>query len=411
MKPTVSLLALVLCSGSIFSEAQEWTRFRGPNGTGVSHAQTIPAVIDESAINWRIELPGKGHGSPAVWGDRIFLNAGDASPNAFTVLCVNAPDGRILWQENFPHTGFSMHKFNSYASGTPAVDAERVYVAYVIPARFTVLALDHEGKKVWERDLGPYRSQHGGGASPMLLDGMLVIGNEQLGKSFITALDAETGRTIWETPRGSAAAAYGTACLYEPKNGKPALVFTSEAHGIYGVDPKTGKVLWEYSKAFDKRSVSSPVLAGDIILGSCGSGGGGNFVTAIRPGDGVSRPAELAYNIRKSAPYVPTSVAVGDLAWLWSDGGILTCLHTPSGEIRYQERVGGNFFGSPVWVNGKLYAVSTAGELVVVEASEQFNVISRYDLDDTCHTTPAISGGRMYIRTEKSLVSLGGKES
>lgn len=411
MKPIVILLWWILFGGISFSHAQEWTRFRGPNGTGISQAKTIPAEIKQSDINWRIELPGSGHSSPVIWGDRIFITTAGAEPGAFSVLGVSATDGRILWQRNFPHVPFSKHKFNSYASATPAVDAERVYVAHAIPSRYTLMALDHEGKTVWERNLGPFQSQHGSGASPMLHEGMVVIGNEQDGTSFITALDSKSGKTIWETPRRSAAAAYATAGLYEPKDGKPALVFTSEAHGIYGVDPTTGKVLWEYAEAFDKRSVSSPVIAGGIILGSCGSGAGGNFVTAIRPGDGISRKAELAYQMRKSAPYVPTSLTVGDLVWLWGDGGILTCLHAPTGEIRYQERVGGNFFGSPVWVDGRLYAVSTIGEIVVVEASDQFKVISRFQLDDLCHTTPAISDGKMYIRTEKSLVSIGGKDS
>ena len=407
MKPIVLIVGLALLAGSAL-RAQEWTRFRGPNGTGISHAKTIPERIERNDINWRIELPGSGHSSPVLWGDRIFLTTAGAEAGSFTVLCVNAPDGKVLWQRHFPHVTFRQHKFNSYASATPAVDAERVYVAYTVPASHTLLALDHDGKTVWERDLGPYKSQHGSGASPMLHEGMVVLGNEQDGTSFIIGVDAKTGQTAWQTPRRSAAAAYATACLYEPKNGQPALVFTSEAEGIYGLHPKTGKVLWEFPQAFDKRSVSSAVIAGDIIFGSCGSGGGGNFVTAIRPGDGTSTKAELAYHLRKSAPYVPTSVAVGDLVWLWSDGGILTCLHAPTGDIRYQERVGGNFFGSPVWVDGTLYAVSTAGEIVTVQASEEFKVISRFPLDDTCHTTPAIAGGKMYIRTEKSLVSIGG---
>jgi outer membrane protein assembly factor BamB len=112
--------------------------------------------------------------------------------------------------------------------------------------------------------------------------------------------------------------------------------------------------------------------------------------------------------MKKSAPYVPTGVAVGDLAWLWSDSGILTCLHAPTGEIRYQERVGGNFFGSPVWVDGRLYCVSTSGEIVVVEASDAFKVLHRYSLNELCHSTPAVALGHLFIRTEKHLWSIGG---
>ena len=134
------------------------------------------------------------------------------------------------------------------------------------------------------------------------------------------------------------------------------------------------------------------------------------FVTAIHPGDpSRGRKPELAYNMKKSAPYVPTGVSVGDLVWLWSDAGFVTCLHAPTGDIRYQERVGGNFFGSPVWVDGRLFSVSTSGEVVVLEASDQFKVLERFPLNELCHTTPAISGGTMFIRTEKHLFSIGGK--
>jgi len=222
------------------------------------------------------------------------------------------------------------------------------------------------------------------------------------------AVDAKTGSTVWQTPRTSAVVAYSTPCVYEPRNDQAAVIFNSQAHGIYAVDPDTGKVLWEFDKAFDKRSVSSPIVAGDIVYGSCGSGGGGNFVTAVKAGNGRGRKPELAYQLKKSAPYVPTGVAAGELLWLWSDGGIVTCMHAPTGEIRYQERVGGNFFGSPVWIDGRLFCISTSGEIVVVEASDKFNVLHRFSLNETCHTTPAVALGSMFVRTEKHLLSIGG---
>jgi outer membrane protein assembly factor BamB len=111
--------------------------------------------------------------------------------------------------------------------------------------------------------------------------------------------------------------------------------------------------------------------------------------------------------MKKSAPYVPTGIVVGELGWFWSDGGMLTCLHTPTGEIRYQERVGGNYFGSPIWVDGRLFGVSTSGELVVVEASEHFRVLHRFGLGELCHSTPAVSGGRLLVHTERHLICLG----
>ncbi|HEY2951255.1 MAG TPA: PQQ-binding-like beta-propeller repeat protein [Verrucomicrobiae bacterium] len=412
------LIALSVCA--LRGAAQEWSRFRGPNGTGISYVKTIPSKITDADINWKVELPGTGHSSPVLWGERIFLTTtGDKSGGLF-VLCLNAKDGHLLWRRDFPLTPFARHEFNSFAASTPAVDGQRVYVVWNEPEHLRLAALELDGRPVWQRDFGPFVSQHGCGISPIVFANKVILGNEQddakfvkdstrSGKSFVVAVDAATGRTLWQTPRHSAVVAYSTPCVYEPRGGKPALIFNSQGHGIYALDPDTGKGLWDYAQAFDKRAVSSPIIAGNIILGSCGSGGGGSFVTAIKAGDStVGRNPELAYQMKKSAPYVPTGIVADTLVWFWSDGGIVTCLDAPTGSIRYQERVGGNYFGSPVWVDGRLFCVSTAGELVVVEASDRFNLLHRYPLNELCHSTPAVALGRMFVHTEKHLISLGG---
>ena len=417
---STTVIAAAATLSMLRGAAQEWSRFRGPNGTGISHVKTIPSQITDSDINWKVELPGSGHSSPVLWGDRLFLTTtGDKSGGLF-VLCLSAKDGRLLWRRDFSLTPFARHPFNSFASSTPAVDGKRVYVVWNEPEHFQLAALDHDGKVAWQRDFGPFVSQHGCGISPIVFGNKVILGNEQddekvvkerkgIGVSFVVAVDISTGKTLWQTPRRSAVVSYTTPCVYEPKNGKSALVFASQAHGIYAMDPATGKVLWDYESAFDKRTVSSPIIAGDLILGSCGSGGGGSFVTAINAARaGPGRNPELAYQMKKSAPYVPTGITMNGLVWLWSDGGIVSCLDASSGSIRYQERVGGNYFGSPVWVDGRLFCVSTAGELVVVEASDRFNVLHRYPLNELCHSTPAVALGRMFVHTERHLISLGG---
>lgn len=421
MKSPLSLsLALLMLASALDASAQEWTRFRGPNGTGISQAKTIPSNLTAADINWKVELPGVGHSSPVLWGDRIFLTS-SGDNGGLSALCLNAADGKIVWRKDFPLAPFTKHKFNSFASATPLVTASAVYVVWNEPEHYFLTALDHNGVQLWQRDFGPFVSQHACGTSPILVGDKIVLGGEQDGQesvpgstrsgaSFIVAVSAKTGETIWQTPRRNVVVAYSTPCVRETSDGKQTLIFNSQAHGIYAVDPENGKVLWEYEGAFNKRSVSSPFMAGDIIFGSCGSGGGGNYVTAIKaPASASAGQPSLAYEMKKSAPYVPTGVAVGDLVWLWSDGGILTCLHAPSGEIRYQERVGGNFFGSPVWIDGRLFCVSTSGELDIVEASDKFNVLQRFPLEELCHSTPAVAGGRLYVRTERHLFSIGGK--
>lgn len=410
---------LALAALCVNSSSQEWSRFRGPNGAGISSAKTIPTDISAAHQRWKVELPGVGHSSPVLWGSNLFVTTTGDSQGGISALCHDADSGKIKWRKDFDLNPFPRHKFNSYASSTPAVDAERLYVLWNEPGHYLLTALDHDGRVVWQRDFGPFLSQHGCAISPMLHDGKVIVGYEQGdanviranadAKSFVIAVDAKDGKTVWQTPRETLSVAYSTPCIYEPAQGKSALIVNSEAHGISALNPADGKVLWEFKNAFDKRSVSSPVVAGDIIFGSCGSGGGGSFVTAIKAGQaGAGRPPELAFQMKKSAPYVPTLVAKDGLAWLLSDGGIVTCLESQSGEIRFQERVGGNFFGSPIWIDRRIFAVSTAGELVVIAATDQFKVLHRFSLGELCHTTPAVAGERLFVRTEKHLICFAG---
>lgn len=407
--PLLRITLLCLMSVPLI-QAQEWTRFRGPNGTGISEAKTIPTKWTEQDLNWRIELAGAGHSSPVVWGEKVFVTSCDEKSGKFFVHCLSTKDGATLWQQEYPVTPYKKHNYNTLASSTPTVDAERVYIYRVDTDQLTILALDHAGKKVWERELGTFKAQHGSGTSPMIYEGKVILANEQDGASSLVALDAKTGEVKWQTPRKTVNASYSTPCVYQPKGGKPELIFNSEANGISGVAPDTGKVVWEFEKAFDKRSVSSPVIAGDLVLGSCGSGGGGNFVVAVKPGDANGAKASRAWEIRRSAPYVPTSVSLGDYVYLWSDAGIVSRVKAATGEVQWQERVGGDYFGSPVCVDGKLFGVATSGEVVVLNTGEKFEVLARNALDEKTHSTPAVAGGRMYIHTMRHLVSVGGKD-
>ena len=398
-------LSLVLVSKL---SAQEWTRFRGPNGSGISQAKTIPTKWSDNDINWKMELPGTGHSSPVLWGDKVFLTSCDEPAGQFYVLCLDANNGRKLWQKDYAFAPHPKHDYNSFASSSPTVDAERVYLFRTGPEGSVLFALDHSGNPVWEKDLGKVETHHGSGSSPILFNDMVVMSNDQDADSFLMAADSRTGETRWKTPRVSDGSNYSTPCVYDAGNGKPLLIFTSKAQGISAVAPDTGNVLWELKEMFDKRCVASPIVASKLIVASCGSGGGGNYVVAVRPGAAqMESPFERAYSIRRSAPYVPTSICVGDRLFLWSDGGILSCVQVETGEAKWQERVGGNYFGSPVCVDGRLFCATAEGEIVVASASGEFEVLARNALDEPIYSTPAVANGRMFIHTAHHLISVG----
>jgi outer membrane protein assembly factor BamB len=393
--------------------AQEWTRFRGPNGTGVSTA-SIPVECTEATRNWRVRLPGAGHSSPVVWGDRVFVASAEEAEGRQHLLCLHAADGREVWRRTRTFKPYPKHRFNSFASNTPAVDEERVYVAWVTPESFTFHAYDHDGRDLWKQDLGKFDVNHGGAPSPIVVGELVVVrsdSDEDGPESFVTALDRSTGRVRWRTPRASKNGSFSTPFVYQPEGGPAELIVTSNAHGITSLDLETGAVNWEMAGIFQQRCVGSPVLAAGAIFATAGDGGGRRQAFALRPGSRNGGAPQVAYQVTRAVPYVPTPVALGDLLFLWADNGIVSCVRAATGEFVWTERVDGNYFGSPVCAGGKLYAVSAKGELVVVEASEQFRLLGRSDLGEASHSTPAVSGGAMYLRTESHLISLGGRKA
>lgn len=404
------MLAVALTATAGDAMSQEcWTRFRGPNGTGVSMATTIPVSWTDDDLNWKIEIPGEGHSQPVFWEGKLFLTSAVENGNTRVVLCLDAKTGKTLWRKDYPSESHAKHKFNSFASATPTVDGDHVYVVYSTPQQYVVTALTHDGEEKWTANLGPYESQHSCGTSPILFEDMVIIGNEQDGASSIVALDSKTGTVRWQTGRRTAVTAYSTPMVYEPEGSAPQLIFNSQAHGISAVDARTGRPLWE-APVLTKRSCSSPILAGGHLIGSCGSGGGGNYLVAVRPGgSGDVSQTHLAYKIDRSAPYVPTPVTNGDLMFLWNDKGIVSCVDSTSGELLWQKRVGGNYFGSPIRVRDRIYCMSADGECVVLAATSEFRELARVPMGEGSHSTPSICDGRLYLRTFGHLLCVGGE--
>ena len=415
-----TLVAFILfagCAAWSFSpaNAQEWTRFRGPNGQGESETSTIPASWTEKDLNWKVELPGIGHSSPVLWGEKIFLLSADPKTAARYLLCISAADGKTIWQKEYPGIPHHLHANSSYASCTPAVEADRLYVAWSDPEFTRFMALDHSGKEIWTLNLGPWVSQHGFGTSPMIYEDLVVMncsqeaskqkGSPDPKESYVLAVEKDTGKIRWRTDRKINSASFSVPAVRQSEDGQDELICCTQEEGIFALDPKTGKEKWALP-VFTMRTVSSPLLTGGLIMGSTGSGAGGHYLVALRPG----KEPKVEYEVKRQAPYVPAPVAYGDLMFLFDDRqGFVSCINVADGKQLWLERVASQFFGSPVRAGDKLFCVDQTGVVVCLAASPVFHELGRTDLKEQSRSTPAIAGGRMYVRTISHLYSVGGK--
>ena len=320
-------------------------------------------------------------------------------------------DGSLLWEVRFPSALSDLGRSSSYDTATPTVDAERIYAAWASPEGYIVVALDREsGKEVWRRDLGAFQGDHGFGASPIRFEDMVILANDQSGPSSTVALDSRTGQTRWVVARRTTKSAYSTPIIYRHENGPAQLILTSTSHGVSSFDPHTGRLNWEVANVFGNlRVVGSPVAAGGLVFAQCGRSGGGQRMVAIRPPDpGSNRDARVVYEIEGSLPYAPTPVTHGKWLFLISDGGVASCIDIENGRRVWRERIGGNFFGSAVRAGNRIFFTSRAGEIVVLAAAPQYQLLGRVDLEEPSHSTPAIADGVMYLRTFSHLMAIGG---
>ncbi|MFT5497028.1 MAG: outer membrane protein assembly factor BamB [Kiritimatiellia bacterium] len=423
MRTVLSFLILSLVLPWVESPAQEWTRFRGPNGSGISPATTIPLQWTADDYNWAIDLPVQGSSSPVLWGKRLFLMGDDVGEGQRSVLCIDAESGRILWRRDYPLRQHYLHRDNDFASATPCVDEDGLIVVWSNPGQLLMTALSLDGEEMWQRDLGPYKGLHGSSNSPIIADGLVVLANDQMdpkrfawhlpegtnmdpGKSFLIAVDRKTGETRWKVDRKSELAGYATPCIRR-SGGRTEVVFSSTAHGITAVDLQSGRIRWEIDGIWDNRTVSSPQLFGDLVFASFGKGLSGQRFVAVRPEKPGSAKGELVYDITKNVPLVPCFVVKDGLLYLWTDSGIVTCVDAATGKVHWRERVGGEYYSSPLWIEGRVYCISKRGQIVVLAASRKFEVLARMELGEKTFATPAVADGVMYLRTQTRLYSLG----
>ena len=388
------------------AHSENWNRFRGPDGTGALKSGKIPNAWTSKEYAWSFKLPGVGHSSPVLWGDKLFTTCASEATGEQFVLCLDAKSGKKLWQKSFPSKVYPHHKFNSFASATPCVDHEYVFVSWTTKESNDLLCLDHNGALVWRRDFGRFQTQHGNGFSPIVEGEVVIVTHDHEVKSSILCLDRKTGRTLWKTDRDGSKPSSSTPLTYRPGTGENLqFVSNSKSHGCYGVDARTGELLWETGPdTLDLRSVSSPVFAEGLFFASCGAGGRGSRLVAIRPPPNISQEPEVAYVLEKNVPYVPTPLPFKDILFLISDGGIASCLKTASGEVLWRERLEGNYFASPVLINGKVCIVSREGEVRILSITkEKMEVLGLSKLGEKTYNTPAISPKSIFFRTYSTI--------
>ncbi|MEK6234803.1 MAG: PQQ-binding-like beta-propeller repeat protein [Planctomycetales bacterium] len=295
------------------------------------------------------------------------------------------------------------------------MDADRVYVLFQTKSGSPLTAYDHDGKQLWQIDFGPYLHGQGGAVSPIVHGDMVIVANDHAQGSFLIAVDRATGKTIWKIPREGNRACYSTPCIFQPADREPEIIFTHCYEGVTGVIAKTGVTNWTLDPfgRFKQRAVGSPIIAGDLIIATSGFTTAEKNVVVLRTDalDGATTAKEI-YRVSKLAPHIPTPLVYRDRLFLWTDTGIVSAYELKTGEELWKGRVGGNFYGSPVCVNGNLYCCDRDGVVSVVSAVEDdFELIATNKLGGPSRATPAVSDGVMYLRSDAHVVSLGGKAS
>ena len=400
-------LLVGLCAAA--TDGQEWTRFRGPDGAGMGRGDGIPAKIDESSYRWKVKLPGPGHSSPVLWGKKIFLTCEGPGKGNRQLVCLSADDGKVLWTWREKFQTYRHNRLNSFAASTPATDANGIYLTWASGGKYFAVAVDHAGKKVWRRELGDFSARHGAGASPIVVDGVVLAGNDHAGKnSTLVGLDTRTGRTRWKIDRRSGPPSYATPAIYRPAGGRPEAIFISCAQGVTSVNPADGKINWQARCDFTLKAIASPVVSGGLIFVSAGRRGSRESAV-VRPPKG-SGDAAIAYKLDRQTPYVPTPIAVGGYLFLLNDNGALTCVNSSTGVKFWREKLTGTYYPSPVCAGGRIYIINTRGRISTIRASATYKLLATSTLGEGVHATPAIANGCMYIRTFNHLICVGPKK-
>ena len=409
----ILLALLFLTCVALPGMAADWTRFRGPNGTGIATDANVPMQWDEKNILWKTTIPGAGNSSPIITGDKLFIQSASKDQLQRSLYCIDTKSGKVLWTYSAAGTKVKTHPKNTVASATPATDGKAVYANFWDGDAVTLVACDFEGKELWKQPLGPFQSRHGAGFSPILVNDLVVVLVDQDNTSVVRAFKAKTGEPVWETSRkASEDCSYSTPFIWEREKQKPELIVATTT-GIAGYSPTDGKELWQWKMRFPGgplRMVASPIAVDDLIFVTTGNGGGSRASAVLRPtGTGDISSVTPVWEKRKVVPYVPTMVVADGHLYGINDIGQAICIDAKTGEEVFVERLGGAFTASPILVNGQVVSVNEEGVVYVFAAKQTFELIAKNPLNDRVYASPAVANGKLFIRGQSTLYCIGKK--
>jgi outer membrane protein assembly factor BamB len=410
---------LCLAVGTALSvSADEWRQFRGPAGQGVTSAKGLPlAWSSDQNILWKTALPGPGGSSPVVLGDHIYVTCysgyavpgsadGDVSALQRHVICLQRTDGQVLWKKDLAAAQPEQTKVrdHGYASSTPLVDSDRLYVFL---GKSGVFAFTHEGKQLWQADVGDKVHGWGSASSPVLYQDLVII-NAAVESESLVALNKETGKQVWRT--GGMKESWNTPILVPAPGGKQELV-VAIAGKVLGFDPATGEQLWSCSTGIGWYMVPSVVNQQEMVYCIGGRSGGGLAVRAGGRGDVTQ--SRRVWTITKGSNVSSPVFHEGHLYFLHESSGVAYCVEAATGKLVFEERLPGPspFYASPILAGGRLYAVTRRGTVFVLAAKPQYAQLARNEIGDrsSFDASPAVAGSTLLIRSDKFLYCIGAK--
>jgi hypothetical protein len=398
----MSVLLVLAASGA----PEDWPQWRGLRLDGTSLERGVPVHWSSTSnVHWKTPLPGLGHASPIVQGDRVFTVACVPTTEARVLLCVDRLSGRLLRQTTVLTSPLEKkHALNSHASSTPATDGERVFTAFLDRREVVVSAHDFQGRPVWTQRPGAFASMHGFCSSPILFQDLVIVNCDHDGDGYIVALERATGRERWRIERPNKTRSYCAPLIREMAGRVQMTLSGSKCVASY--DPRDGRLLWIIDGPTDQ-FVASPVFserAGFLLI----TGGfPDHHILAIRPdGEGNVTRSKIAWRTTKGVAYVPSPICEEDYFLVVSDAGIAHCFNASSGEVLWTERLG-EHHASLVSADGRVYFLNDNGVAHVVVPGSAYRLLARNELGEKTFASPAISRGQVFIRGDRHLFCIG----